>query len=422
MKRIIIVCFFLLTSAASAQLTSSIQLGYTHDSNVFGNYAEVPDNYLSLNLNLDNYVGWDYSALDLSYSGGLSSYASYPEQDNWNHSLNVNYAIQLSRAADDPDNTGQAPVEDGGFSLPADSTETSLAFSGALNRTVPHSGGFAVYASYNTEATAGLRLALGQNSILRLRYGLNYTGYDQVTSLSNLENVGIGVVSFMPTRSVYFYLNGSIGSKKYYAVDTVSAAVKSLINMHAQGRYKGKGKSGSQTGSSAKTYVLDSPSASQATYGAGLNFDFGRWRAYGSLLLRRDLTGAARYIDAVAKLSAAQSEIYDDPYSYQGSEFGIGVRKDSLIAGISFSVKLNGANKDYSRPAFDTSQTVIVANQRKDKFSDFAIGLSRDFPSGGFPAGYSVALNYDHINNSSNDEFYRFTDDIVTLSLSVNLF
>ncbi len=422
MKKIAVAAVFLFASTSMAQFTGSVQLGYTHDSNVFGNYAQVPDNYLGMNIGLDNYVGWDYSDLDMSYYGGLSSYGSYPEQDNWNHSLNVSYRIQLSRIADDLDSSEAASLTEDPLSMPPDSLETHLALSGVLNRTVPHSGDFAAYANFNSAAGGSLRYTIARLAMLRLHYGINYTGYDEITSLSNLVNSGSVSLSFMPTRSVYFYVNGSYGSKKYYGVDTVSSTVKNLINMHSQGRYKGKGKGGGQSSSAAKTYVLDSPSAAQTTYGAGLNILLGQWKANGSFLIRRDVSGTARYISAVAKFTSLSSEVYDDPYSYQGSEFNIGVKRDSLIAGIGLSVGFRSAGKDYNRPAYDTSQTVVVADKRHDRYTDISIGLTRSFPSVGFPAGYTLGLNYDHIGNSSNDEYYKFTDDIVTLSVTVNLF
>ncbi len=414
---------FMFVSTSMAQFTSSIQLNYTHDSNVFGNYAEVPDNYLGLNFSLDNYIDWDYSSVDMSYNGALSSYNSYPEQDNWDHILNVNYRIQLSRVADDMDSSEEASSADANsLSMPLDSLETFMTFSGSLNRTVPHSGAFSAYQNYIASGLASLRYPVAKISVLRVIYGINYTGYDYITSLSNLENVGTAILSFIPGRGFNIYLAGSYGNKKYYGVDTASTAVQNLIKMHSNGRYKGKGKGSTAPSASNKTYLLDSPSAAQATYGAGLNFVKDGWRGDGSFLIRRDPSGSARYISAVAKFSNNLSDVYDDPYSYEGSEFNILVGKDSLLAGVDFSVGMKRASKDYNRPAYDTSQTVIVARQRRDEYTDISVALSRAFSSGGFPTGFKVGLNYDRIVNASNDEYYKFADDIVTLSLTVNLF
>ncbi len=422
--RVAAASIFLFVSTSMAQFTSSIQLNYTHDSNVFGNFAEVPDNYLGVNINLDNYIGWDYSSVDMSYDGALSSYNSYPEQDNWNHNLSLNYRIQLSRVADDMDSSEEAPAAAvNSLLVTIDSLETFMTFSGSFNRTVPHSGDFAAYQNYIASGLASLRYPIAKISVLRLIYGINYTGYDYITSLSNLENIGTALLSFMPARGVSIYLEGSYGNKKYYGVDTVSSAVQNLIKMHSNGRYKGKGKGSTQPpAASVRTYLLDSPSATQATYGAGVNFAKGGWRGAGSFLIRRDPSGSARYISAVAKFSNTLSEVYDDPYSYEGQEFNLLFGKDSLLACVDFSVGLKRAGKDYNRPAYDTSQTVIVAKQRRDEYSDISVALSRAFSSGGFPTGFTIGLNYDRIVNASNDEYYKFTDDVVTLSLSVNLF
>ncbi len=419
MNRVIFALIFLASSTSFAQFTSSIQAGYTHDSNVFGNFAEVPDNYLSMNLSLENYIGWDYSAFDLSYNGGLSSYNEYPAQDSWNHLLEANYRIQLSRIADDDDTSETTSMSE---TMPADSLETFLTLYGTLNRALPHSGDFFAYANYNAVGTASFRFTAAQALITHLYYTVNYTGYDELTSLSNIENLGRVVVGILPSNDVYVYLDGSVGTKRYYGVDTVSTAVKNLINMHSKGVLKGKGRGGSQSSQGVRSYVLDSPSASQATYGAGVNYSAGQWGADASLLFRKNLSGTARYINAVAKFAGGQSQVYDDPYSYHGTQFNIGASRDSLVAGINVSAGFMLATKDYNRPALDTSETVVLAKQRRDNYSDLSLALSRSFSSGGFPAGYTIGLNYDHVVNSSNDEFYNFTDDVVSLFITVNLF
>lgn len=160
------------------------------------------------------------------------------------------------------DSTEEATLIKSGVSMPLDSLESYLTFLGIVNRTVPHSRDFSVYVNYNTEAMGSLHYTIGNTVITHLRYAVNYTGYDELPALSNLENVGILSLSAMPAAGVYLYVNGSYGNKKYYSVDTISSAIKSLINMHSKGQYKGKGKSGngSQAAPSARTYMLNSPS------------------------------------------------------------------------------------------------------------------------------------------------------------------
>ncbi|MCL5267925.1 MAG: hypothetical protein M1469_07470 [Bacteroidetes bacterium] len=80
----IAVLILLFDSSSMAQLTSSLQLGYIHDSNV--------------------------------------------EQDNWNHSLDINYQIQFSRVADNLDSSQEVSSKENVFSMPRDSLESFLTF------------------------------------------------------------------------------------------------------------------------------------------------------------------------------------------------------------------------------------------------------------------------------------------------------
>ncbi len=211
MKRAFIASLFFVTSTTFAQFTSSLQFAYTHDSNVFGSFADIPDNYLTVNLSLDNYTGWDYSGLDLSYNGALASYNSYPEQDNWVHNVDATYRIQLSRVGDNMGNGDDSTSESGGSLLvPVDSLETYLTLAGAIARTVPHSGDFSAYQNYIASGNANLRYPFGQTSVLRVAYGINYTEYDYISSLSNLENIGFANLSFYPSQDVVFYLDGEL--------------------------------------------------------------------------------------------------------------------------------------------------------------------------------------------------------------------
>jgi len=416
----------LLFSTAMAQFKSTLQLGYVHDSNVFGNFAEIPDNYFTANLNLDNYTDWDYSSLDLSYNGALLSYNSYPEEDNWAHNLGAAYKIQLSRVSDNMDSSESSLMQ-----VPTDSLETYLTFTGALARTVPHSGDFSAYQNFITSGSANLRYPFGQNIILWLNYGINYTSYDFVSSLSNLENIGRANLAFYFNKNFVLYVGSGYGGKKYYGVDTVGTAVKTLIKMrsntnYTRGKGKGKGNSGGTgsgtSSSNVKTYILDSPSVAQATYRIGANWASSQWRAAAGVLFRANAGGDARYINYVAKFANIVSLVYDDPYSYRGDEINLEAAKDSLAFGIDAAIGLNLANKNYSRPALDTSQTTVVANRRHDNFSDFSVTVSKKFSMSGVATGFTIGLEYHHIANSSNDEFYQFTNDVVNFSVGVELF
>jgi hypothetical protein len=414
---------FFVTSQAFSQFKSQFQIGYVYDSNVFGSFAEIPDNYLTANLNVDNYIDWDYSSLDLSYEGGLSSYNSYPEEDNWTHNFNASYRVQVSRVSDNLDTAVSS------LAVPVDSLETFVTLSGAILRTVPHSGDFGAYENFIASGLVNLRFPLGEVAVLRTAYGINYTGYDYITSLSNLENVGMANISFNLGRSFSLFLGASYGRKDYYGVDTTSIVVQKLIKMHSNGTYthgKGKGKNNGNPipgpTKTVKTYSLDSPSVSQLTYGAGLEWRWERWKADGDLFFRVNETGYARYVGYVAEFAGVSSLVYDDPYSYHGTTVKLAIAGDSLFWGVNASIGLDLLNKHYSGPAFDITQTIVVAAERHDNYADFSIKLRKKFPMSGVTSGLTVGLEYHHISNSSNDVYYQFTDDAGYFSIGLELF
>jgi hypothetical protein len=411
-----------------AQFYSSIDVSYTHDSNIFGNYAKVPDNYLSVDLFLENDIDWDYSSLTTSYDGSLSSFNAFPEQDSWTHNLNFKYRMQLSRVAKElSDNEDSAATQSISNNIPADSLETFLTISGFIERTVPHAGDFEVYQNYLAGGAANLRIPLGNYFAIRMNYIINYTNFDFVSSLTNLENKGSLYASLSPSASISLFAFTSYGNKKFYGVDSVSSNIKKLIRMHGLGVYNGKGKghrSGNNQGqvsSQTKTYILDSPDVNQLTYGGGVQLSSDLMSGSIEASYRKDISGAARYVNAVAEFIAQKSSIYDDPYSYEGPELKLVARREKLFDGLTINFGVNYAYKLYERPAFDYTQIKELAEQRKDKYLKMSVGISEKFDRF-ILNGVTFSLSYDIIRNSSNDEYYNFTDNILTASFETELF
>lgn len=411
-----------------AQLSSSLNISYNHDSNIFGNYAKVPDSYLGLNLFAGNDIEWDYSSLSMSYNGSLLSFNAFPEQDSWTHDLSFKYKIQLSRVADElSENEDSAASVTTSNNLPLDSLETFFTIGGSMERTVPHAGDFEAYQNYIAGAYVNLRIPLGSYFATRMQYSINYTSFDFATSLTNLQNVGSLYLSVNPFASTSLFAFASYGKKKFYGVDTVSSSIKKLIGMHGAGVYNGKGK-GRRTGSNqgqmsgqAKTYILDSPDVSQFVYGGGIKLSSDEISGGLVFSYRKDISGTARYVSAVAEFIAQKSFVYDDPYSYQGPEFTLDLEKERLLDGMNMTLGFNYRYKMYNRPAFDYTQTKEIAGQRKDNYLDISVGVSEKFDRF-ILNGVTLSLSYDIIRNSSNDQYYDFTDNILTASIEVELF
>ncbi len=417
MTRSVFLSLLFIVSQASAQVASSINLTYARESNVLGNYAEIPDDYLSADFYLDDFTGWDYSSLDVSYDGTLSSYNSFPEQDNWVHNFAAEYRIQLTR----PD-ADSVPAEDSDQSGGSDSLQTFLTLGGLITRTLPHSGEFQLYQNFVSGGSAFLRLPVGRSAVLRFGYVVNYTGFDFLPPLSSLKNVGSVNFSVPAGSGATIYVGGGLGNEMYYGVDTSGTGVQKLIKMHGNSGYKGKGKGGAPNPTtSSSTFLLTSPSVTQLTYGGGAVIVSGRWSADAAIMFSSNLTGDARYIDAVARFAGEASAVYDDPYSYHGGELKLAGKKDSLINAVNVALEFTGAVKNYARPAYDYTQTIELADHRRDRYSRTSVTLSRVFRVSGFSNDFTLSLTYSHLSNSSNDQYYNFFDDIFAASLTVNL-
>jgi len=92
------------------------------------------------------------------------------------------------------------------------------------------------------------------------------------------------------------------------------------------------------------------------------------------------------------------------------------------LFGIIGSIGLDLLNKDYNRPALDTSQTTVVANRRHENYTTLSVTLPKKFTTAGVASGVTLGLEYGHIANLSNDKFYQFTDDVASLSVGVEVF
>ena len=108
-------------------------------------------------------------------------------------------------------------------------------------------------------------------------------------------------------------------------------------------------------------------------------------------------------------------EIFDDHYGYDGPMGSI-MLTQMLQADFRFRASASVQQRQYSdRPAYDLLGE-IVASQRIDTRSVLSLSIDKSFPS----LGLQVILAYDHIINASNDAFYTYRNNAISLSLSLS--
>ena len=86
-----------------------------------------------------------------------------------------------------------------------------------------------------------------------------------------------------------------------------------------------------------------------------------------------------------------------------------------LFESITMRLVIGQQHRDYSsRPAYDLSG-VQVANIRSDIRRSLTFQAEYEFPR----LGFSLAMAFDYIKNDSNDIFYQYANNALTMNLSV---
>lgn len=137
----------------------------------------------------------------------------------------------------------------------------------------------------------------------------------------------------------------------------------------------------------------------------------------GFITYRKNFSEGSRYLISDS-LVYYEEEIFNDIYSFDGIEAGIG-----LIHCFSekFELSLEGKFlvRNYSSlPAVDRTGAELDI-MREDKQFGFGVGVSYDL--GSFIKGFSLSANWNYFKNTSNDYFYKYSNQIISFSLDYDL-
>jgi len=136
----------------------------------------------------------------------------------------------------------------------------------------------------------------------------------------------------------------------------------------------------------------------------------------GFLAYRKNLSTGSRYLLSDS-LIYYEEEIFNDIYSYDGIETGLGF-KHYLNDNIEFSAEAKYFIRKYSAinaVALDGSE---LNELREDKILGIGLGVAFDLSN--VITGLSLSANYNYLNGQSNDYYYKYTNQIFSFSLDVN--
>jgi hypothetical protein len=421
-----------------AQLETSISATRQHDDNVFGTYQKLSDDVTQFYLNISKDYDGDYNTWTLSYDGNLNLFSTYSFRNYHAHALGLDYQLQLNREEEKEEGEDSTEAEMGGSVAHSSDSSATPSRDSLNNYFYPGaslSGRFDrdsvdYYDNGYAFGYAKLRWVLSDSLVGHVMYHIGYRNYLNLKELSNLEN-GVLVNLLSNLGATKLSAVAGYGYKKYFSTTTDTTELEKLgVTSGGVGPGKGKAKGrgvGSGTGVQRGVVItqLSTPGSSLIGFGAGLVQRIGIQTEVGLRYFRQtspSLNG--RYINGQLRGYGPNDEIYDDSYTYR-SHLIAGSLKQSFPWAMTLKVDALYMPKTYGRPAFSLpdslGQSVELSSTRKDERFELSFQLEHAFKfKNGFARTFTIQFGYSFVNNRSNDDFYRFTDNLVSVGIEAD--
>ena len=370
--KILSLLILVLLSTSQAQLGVSVQTQSGYTDNSFSNYRSLPDYYTGLEANINNDWIYQKHGVRLYVNGDLGIFQKYNNRNYqnvesglifykyWsksNHHLKVGFDI--GKRFHTPDYQW--------FEL----TETNFYIN---NKFIINEQTFAY---------------IGFSALLNNYSYLDAFSHHQInlyTRLSKFFDSGTTLIAEV-----------NLLSKNYLNSDTTST-IEELPEIVTLG-----------TGKSQQ--IVSMLKAAQAiTPTTGINVKF---------LSRNNLSSSVRYLGTYDGVYYSDDEIFNDVYGYNSYEFSGKLTK--YFPGIvQLSVYSEFQKREYDkRIALDLEGLPFPDNRLRedDKFS-YGINLKKNFRIANKLQPISITLSWVNIANSSNDPYYDYKSQFITLGIS----
>lgn len=381
-----------------AQLQTRLALSSSYDDNAFRAAAAQAEYITSAALSLDYQP--EESRFRFFASGNVGLFKEFSDRRYFANSLGLSYQ---SAFGEDEQN----------------SWSSSISYFRRVNREQYNFYDFGQFLG-----SVSLKYYLDYESGLlgRTGYRLRYRGYANLSEFSYTEHFGFVQVSkFFETKTT---LLGEIdlGNKNY-----TSSSVMPSTSGTAGGLMSGSGMMGYGMGGrwqNGNTSVLyDTPGTTQfigivrlaqsvtASTGASVQY-----------LRRINISERARFLSNGAVDYQEDTELWDDPYGYQGHEYNL-----TLTQLLPWEMTLRGSvdylQNNYSRSIYlPTDSGLPTGPSRRDTRLVGGLELIKSFGSGWtIFHDLSISISYFYQRNSSNDPYYDFNHNAFGFSIITEL-
>ena len=133
----------------------------------------------------------------------------------------------------------------------------------------------------------------------------------------------------------------------------------------------------------------------------------------GYVVCRKNLSDGSRYLVSDS-LVYYEEEIFNDIYSYDGIEAGLGFTH-YFNENIEFSLEAKYLVRNYSSLPAVNQNGEELTEMREDNQLGFGAGIIFDL--GGLMNGLSLSATWNYFKNNSNDYYYKYSNQIFSASL-----
>jgi len=367
---------------ARAQFSVKTDFNMMHDDNIDNNYLQITDRIASASLDLEYSWSSEKYETDFSYTGMMNYYSSIIERSYLSHRISYQYIRALGEK--------DATVLD-----------LNAGFSARVGR-----GNFKIYDHQIYFGTVGLQHDFSDITASEGNYSLQVIRFKNLPDFSYTEHNLSGQFSTSFKSKTSVILRSDFGIKLYASQTYTDTSTTSTGGMGY-----GQHQSGQTTGTSTQT---SSPTVTQLVCMVRIGQSiFERTGISFTGQYQWNFRKESRYLSSNYG-SIPDDVIFDDHYGYEGLLLSA-MLTQILPFDSRARLTISRQKRLYSTlPALDLSG-ILISDKRNDTRTIFSAQLKKDFTSW----DWSLIATYDYIINSSNDPFYDYRNNAITVGLSL---
>ncbi len=389
MKKFFIIFLALFAENIFAQYGITITSNYISDDNLFKQSNKIYSNISSSGIGVFYNHFDENSQLKFGYDLGINAYNNFSSGNNNTNTAQIGYAV----SSDDEEKLFTV--------LASYSGKTTI-------------DNFQSYNEKDFSLGASFQFAYNDNHSGDFRYNFNKINYENFSDFNYSESVLGYTSSFNWETKTALFFDMNIGYKIYttdlYVTTEETTGTSSLIT---KGKAYGRLKNASGKNSSAK---LDGNNLQLLLSGKIAQSIFDNLGSHLSYSFRSNFINNSRAI-LIDDQYYSDDDIFEDPYGYQGHEFGFGFTY-LLPYKISIKTDLDYQIKNYENSYLENSKLL----NKKDYMLLFYIRLQKSFSLfENFLEELNVNLNYVFQKNNSNISEFSFSNNIFILGINTKL-